>query len=89
MMRQCLAVSLLLLAGCSTVPAMRNLSAGQLGCSPEEISISQAQTYGQTASWAATCRGKQYWCSAGGGKESINTSCREDASAATAPVTSK
>lgn len=82
-MRKRLAVSLLLLAGCSTVPAMRNLSAGQLGCSPEDISISQAQTYGQTASWAATCRGKQYWCSAGGG-ESISTSCREAASTASA-----
>lgn len=66
-----------LLVGCATAPAMKNLSAGQIGCGPDEISISQSNVYGQTASWIAECRGRTYWCSAGGG-ESISSACKED-----------
>ena len=68
---------LVVLCGCATAPAMKNLSAGQLGCSPEEIAVSHENVYGQTASWVAECRGRKYWCSASGG-ESITTSCKED-----------
>lgn len=35
-------------------------SAGAIGCPPEQIEISEAKPF----TWAATCRGKRFYCSA-------------------------
>jgi hypothetical protein len=53
--------------GCAKQPETLQLySSGRIGCSPDEIEISEAKhrvTGGVTAdTWLATCRGKTYRC---------------------------
>jgi hypothetical protein len=69
--------ALLLVVGCVSTGVLQNLSAGQVGCSPDEVVVSQENTLGATASWYAQCRGHNYWCSAAGEK-SVTTSCKEE-----------
>jgi hypothetical protein len=54
---------LLTLGGCKSARISRDLTSGQIGCSPSEISITN-ETAGiaGTHTWTATCHGKQYVC---------------------------
>jgi hypothetical protein len=70
-------LAFLLVLGCVSAGLLKNLSAGQVGCSPDEVVVSQENTVGATASWYAQCRGHNYWCSAAGEK-SVATSCKEE-----------
>jgi hypothetical protein len=67
-------------------PYLTALTSGAIGCPPAEIAIAGYQsvirtwngTYeGQTNTWAATCRGHQFYCSA-----THTTQCREAVTAA-------
>lgn len=84
-MRGLLASSLFLLTGCGATirqdvtqpqtsqqdPTLSSLSAGAIGCPPNEIQVSDYQNVlrtiegsieGETATWSAKCRGKQFYC---------------------------
>lgn len=52
-------------------PTLSSLSAGVIGCPPNEIQISDYQTVvrtiagdlaGETSTWSARCRGRQFYC---------------------------
>jgi hypothetical protein len=53
---------ILFIIGCSTTGTKRTLSAGSIGCLENEIEISHEER----ASWLATCKGKEFVCSASG-----------------------
>jgi hypothetical protein len=65
------------LGGC--VAQMQQLSAGQVGCPPDEVQVSDDQMHFNSRTWQASCRGKSFFCtSAGGGQySSPQTSCAE------------
>jgi hypothetical protein len=70
-------MSLLMLAafGCATA-ARKEVSAGLIGCPQAEIIISDEHSTGAgNASWAAECRGKRFYCSAG---RQMIASCKEE-----------
>jgi hypothetical protein len=56
---------------------LQSFSAGQVGCPPEEITISDQQGYPGLTTWKAECDGKIYHCSSSATKESITTNCKE------------
>jgi hypothetical protein len=74
---------------------LAQMSSGQVGCPPDDITISDKSPGFGTSSWTATCNGRVYFCSAvsgsapwGGG---IQVSCRrsggaDDESATAAPT---
>lgn len=56
--------------GCTT---LADVSAGQVGCPPAAITVSdENRTMGGTT-WTAECNGQQYFCSAHGGGEGATT----------------
>lgn len=61
-MRLIVLILSLLIVGCSTTGAKKTLSAGSIGCLEDEIEISNEAR----ASWVATCKGKDFVCSASG-----------------------
>lgn len=65
-MRKLLAVTLISLgatvSGCQMHAEKASLSSGRIGCSPQQISISEDAVTFNTASWKATCQGKTYYC---------------------------
>jgi hypothetical protein len=53
-----------LVSGCATKGYLRSVSAGHVGCLPDEIVISDEETdllAGTT--WIATCKGRRFVCS--------------------------
>ncbi len=54
----------ILLAGCITNPRIsKDLTSGQIGCSPGDIEIrDETAGIGGTHTWTAICKGKQYVC---------------------------
>lgn len=49
--------------GCKSASISKDLTSGQIGCSPHEISISnETARISGTHTWTATCHGKQYVC---------------------------
>ena len=56
-----LGIVLASLVGCSDLPVA---SAGKIGCSPDDIKISDERGGpNKSKSWIATCNGKRYVCS--------------------------
>lgn len=53
------------LSACKTNPNIsRDLTAGQIGCSPDEIGIeNETARFSGTHTWTAICKGEQYICS--------------------------
>lgn len=77
-------ISSLTLFACQ--PSLQSKSAGQIGCVPAEITVSNASSdtgWSQsTESWIAACNGKEYVCTeviTSGGKGGANSqvSCKE------------
>ena len=68
------------LTGCEG--ALRQMASGFVGCSPDEIEVSNDNVGFNTRSFDATCHGHLFHCS-GGAKTS--TSCKEDISYAEKP----
>jgi hypothetical protein len=62
-MRKLLALGLVFFMGCASTKNVA--SSGQVGCPANEIVISEEDTplFGGSVSWAATCRGKKFYCS--------------------------
>lgn len=59
------ALALLALTGCAHVNNPAGMSAGFVGCPPEEIVITDDHTLGSAPFyWTATCRGERFYCSA-------------------------
>lgn len=52
------------LVGCMTNPAIsKDLTSGQIGCSPTDITIlNETARMGGTHTWTAVCKGNQYIC---------------------------
>ncbi len=61
-----LALLALLGGGCTT---LAEVSAGQTGCAPEEIVVTDENSSWGARTWTATCNGTPYQCSAHGGGE--------------------
>jgi hypothetical protein len=55
-------LSAVLLAGCAA--RMRAASAGEIGCAPDDVVISDDHTGWGSRTWKATCRGEVFQCSA-------------------------
>ena len=72
-----LLLATLSLGGCAA--QMQQLSAGQIGCPPDEVQISNDQTHFSSRTWEATCRGKSFMCTAvsGGQYAGPHTTCSE------------
>lgn len=53
-----------MLVGCITNPNIsRDLTSGQIGCSPTDIEIlNETARMGGTHTWTAVCKGKEYIC---------------------------
>ncbi len=55
-----------LLGGCTNTRISRSFSSGQIGCPPDEITITNETAtgpMGRLHNWEAECRGKHYICS--------------------------
>ena len=65
-----------ILSGCSTSP--KTLSAGQIGCAPSQIEISNENTDWYAETWVATCKGKKFICTSDFSGYSRTTSCTEE-----------
>lgn len=61
-----LALAASLSVGCST---LADVSSGQIGCSPEEIAVTEGNGGWGARTWTAECKGVTYQCSAHGGGE--------------------
>lgn len=61
-----LAAAASLSLGCTT---LADVSSGQIGCSPEEIAVSEDNKGWGARTWTAECKGVTYQCSAHGGGE--------------------
>jgi hypothetical protein len=71
-----------LLTGCGA--QLRAASAGQIGCSPDEVVIADNHAGWGSRTWKATCRGKDYSCSAvATGNNTSQVSCAPMADAST------
>lgn len=66
---------LVVLSGCTDMNAhLRSMSAGQIGCSPDEITIKDINsTAGIVTGWTAICEGKTFYCTSA----SSGNSCKE------------
>lgn len=69
---------LISLFGCAVSPSVRKeLAAGKIGCTPNEITVSHYSEDNPYYSWVAECHGKKYVCSkTRGNSESL--SCKEE-----------
>ena len=59
-------------AGCANLEAY---SAGQIGCPPEMIKISDKSSDWYSTTWVATCKGKRFICSGQSTKYSSQVNC--------------
>lgn len=49
------------LTGCG--PNLRNATSGQIGCPPNEVTVSDHKKHFNSSTWTATCRGEVFYCS--------------------------
>lgn len=79
-----LALVLAAAPGCVTP---KSITAGQTGCSEQEITISDEESSLARRTWIAHCRGRRYACSSiGGGQYSTpHDTCKEAPEAREAP----
>lgn len=54
--------AVLLLAGCTTVADMKGMSSGHIGCTPDEITITDHSSTSSTVNWTAMCNKEMYIC---------------------------
>jgi len=73
-----IAVWLSLAPACVTSQILAEESAGQVGCPPDQIAISDKREGAITMTWKAKCGGKSYFCTFG-----EPTSCTPEGGAAT------
>jgi hypothetical protein len=76
MMKSLLLLGALVFAGCATAPKPRdlqNVSSGYIGCRPDDVEVSAWEPGYGYSNWNASCRGKQYRCTASLG----GSSCKE------------
>jgi hypothetical protein len=63
-------------ASCISPDQLKAQSAGQTGCVPDAIEVSNPQGVTGGYMWNATCNGKRYLCTTlGSGKNSTQVSC--------------
>lgn len=82
------ASALLALTGCGAITTnqYRGLSAGPVGCPEEEIEVREEKNVvwaGDTMTWRASCRGKEFICSMAG----QTATCKEELRAASPSAT--
>jgi hypothetical protein len=53
----------LLTTGCVTTQTYKSVSAGYVGCRPDEIAIENENQGLGTVTWEAICKGERYICS--------------------------
>lgn len=53
---------LLSLSGCASVSMAKRMSAGQVGCPPDNITIENYDHGLVSSTWTAKCEGKTYYC---------------------------
>jgi hypothetical protein len=62
--------------GCVTPAQLQSLSAGQTGCVPDAIAVSEPKPITGGFMWNATCTGKKYLCTViQSGKNADQASC--------------
>lgn len=59
--------------GCAA--QLQSISAGQVGCPPDEVQISEDKIGFGTRNWQAACRGRTYQCSTVSGQNSMQANC--------------
>lgn len=55
-------LALVAISGCQMHAEKASLSSGRIGCSPQQIAISEDSVTFNTASWKATCQGRTFYC---------------------------
>ncbi len=61
------------LCGCMSLGTAQRLSSGKIGCSPDEIKITNLQPPGLSPiTWVAECKEIKYFCT-----ESVTASCTQ------------
>lgn len=65
-----------IIQACTSTTA--TLSASRMGCSPNEIEISNEDVGMMTRSWTAKCRGKTYYCFKDASGYTVDIQCTED-----------
>jgi hypothetical protein len=81
-------LSVLVVLGCTN--SLRGPSSGQIGCPPDQITISNDRVGWDRTTWKAECNGRAYYCTrvSSGNKGETQTNCTEENSApASKPVT--
>ena len=75
-------IIMLTAGGCASQGAFKNLSAGSIGCVPDEIEISELSSSWSLSgrTWVATCKGRRFVCTAAtvSGQGGAQTSCTEE-----------
>ena len=69
------AVALVALFGCVNLPS---ISAGQMGCDVNEVTILDERRGPSSRKWTALCNGKAYACSSGLDGQDATCKLRED-----------
>jgi hypothetical protein len=69
--------AIVVLSGCAVSQgALKNFSAGKIGCTPDKISVSNYSESDEIYSWVAECQSKKFVCSKQRG-EAATLSCSE------------
>lgn len=80
--KRLVALGLLGAVGCT--PNLRALSAGHVGCPPDQIEISEGQMRvgwsDNTRTWVATCQGRRFRCTMHSEEQSSTTDCAPETS---------
>lgn len=76
-------LSVLVVLGCKN--SLRGPSSGQVGCPPEQITISEEKAGWDRTTWKAECNGRTYYCTRinSGKNGQTQTNCTESNTAAT------
>ncbi len=69
---------ILLLTGCVTNQQRQDITSGEIGCAPNDISISNEETSEVGSTWTAECNQEKYYCSLVMSQGNIDsTSCKK------------
>lgn len=76
-MKKLLLVFILLSTGAVGCTTTAKMTSGQIGCTPNDIEISDNEYGLSTRTWVATCRGRKFFCSLTQSGLAHQTTCKE------------
>jgi len=70
-------LALVFVFGCAN---LKSITSGQIGCSPEDIRITEEEAGQTSKNWVAECRGKRFHCTEASAGHTIQFYCTEEIS---------